>query len=83
MHETASSMALAVLRIFSHLSFVISQFGGVTSQSEGGFRELRKTFYTALDILSADGEASERFVRQIGTQKGESEYTCFSRMNSY
>lgn len=66
----ASTVALSVLQIFSNLSFVISQFGGVTSQTEGGFTELRRTFYTALDVLSADVDASETYVRQMASREG-------------
>ncbi|KAF9010153.1 hypothetical protein BDQ17DRAFT_1299826 [Cyathus striatus] len=50
-----SLLALQTLQALSHLSFVISQFGGVTSTAQG-FRELKKTFYMALDIV-AQGDA--------------------------
>ncbi|TFK39012.1 hypothetical protein BDQ12DRAFT_604733 [Crucibulum laeve] len=50
-HVTPSTLALQVLRTLSHLSFVISQFGGVTTTSQG-FEALKKTFYLALDILA-------------------------------
>ena len=55
-------LALSGLQIFSHLSFVLPQFGGVTSTAQGGFSELKKVFYMALDILSADKSERERFV---------------------
>lgn len=58
-------LALSALQILSQLSFVLPQFGGVTSTAQGGFSELKKVFYTALDILSADKEKSERFVRGL------------------
>ncbi|KAF8895163.1 hypothetical protein BD779DRAFT_1497859 [Infundibulicybe gibba] len=63
---TPIHLALCTLQTLSHLSFVISQFGGVTGQ---GFNELRKTFYLALDILAAgtnetSGEA-EAWVRGV------------------
>jgi hypothetical protein len=83
LHEdvTASSLALSVLHTFSHLAFVISQFGGVTSTGKG-FEELKKTFYLSLDILaSADGSRNignseaETYVRQscvaLNSQRGE------------
>ncbi|KAF7767893.1 hypothetical protein Agabi119p4_7136 [Agaricus bisporus var. burnettii] len=54
---TSSELALQVLHIFSHFSFIISQFGGVTSTSPG-FEQLKKTFYLALDILSQVDSAS-------------------------
>lgn len=57
------AFALTALRIFSHLSFVLPQFGGVTSTAQNSFVELKKVFYTALDILSSDAAASQRFVR--------------------
>lgn len=69
---SAPEVALSVLQVFSDLSFVISQFGGVTSQTEGGFTELRRTFYTALDLLSADVAASETYVRKMSSREGMS-----------
>jgi len=45
---------------------VITKFGGVTSTSSSGLAELKRVFYTALDILSADVEASETFVKALG-----------------
>ncbi|KAF7796270.1 hypothetical protein EIP86_007445 [Pleurotus ostreatoroseus] len=62
-----SALSLTTLHILSHLSFVLPQFGGVasTSNAEGGFPELKRAFYTALDILSADSAESARFVREL------------------
>jgi hypothetical protein len=34
-------------------SFVISQFGGIVTSSDG-FKELKRVFYTTLDIIAAD-----------------------------
>ena len=62
---THSSLALSTLRTLSHLSFVINKFGGVTSTSSDGFAELKRVFYSALDVLSADVEASEIFVKAL------------------
>jgi len=62
---THSSLALSTLRTLSHLSFVITKFGGVTSTSSAGFAELKRVFYTALDVLSGDVEASETFVKAL------------------
>ncbi|KAK7048188.1 hypothetical protein R3P38DRAFT_3256846 [Favolaschia claudopus] len=59
------ALALTVLHTLSDLSFVVSQFGGVTTTASPGFVELKKTFYLALDILSKSREESERFVRQL------------------
>ena len=64
---THSSLALSTLRTLSHLSFVITKFGGVTSTSGVGFAELKRVFYSALDVLSADVEASEAFVKSLDT----------------
>ncbi|KAJ3574471.1 hypothetical protein NP233_g1749 [Leucocoprinus birnbaumii] len=48
---SSSELALRVLEILSCFAFIISQFGGVTSSSQG-FEQLKKTFYLALDILA-------------------------------
>jgi hypothetical protein len=61
---TSSTLALTTLHALSHLAFVISQFGGVTTTSQG-FSELKKTFYLALDILAQSEEESDRFVREL------------------
>ncbi|KAF7346109.1 hypothetical protein MSAN_01837600 [Mycena sanguinolenta] len=60
-----SALALTVLHTLSDLSFVISQFGGVTTTASPGFVELKKTFYLALDILAKSEPESERFVREL------------------
>jgi hypothetical protein len=62
---THSSLALSTLRTLSHLSFVITKFGGVTSTSSAGFAELKRVFYSALDVLSVDVEASETFAKAL------------------
>lgn len=62
---THSSLALLTLSTLSRLSFVITKFGGVTSTSTAGLAELKRVFYSALDVLSADVEASETFVRSL------------------
>lgn len=70
---TPTSVALITLQTLSHLSFVISQFGGVTSQGQG-FGELKKTFYLAVDVLvqerdgvrdDAEQGEGERFVKEL------------------
>lgn len=48
---TPATLALQTLHTLSHLSFVISMFGGVTTATQG-LEHLKKTFYLALDILS-------------------------------
>jgi hypothetical protein len=60
---TPSFIALQALHTLSHLSFVISQFGGVTSTA-GGFGELKKTFYLALDILAQAGDKADAYVEE-------------------
>ena len=62
---THSSLALSTLRTLSYLSFVITKFGGVTSTSSVSFAELKRVFYTALDVLSGDVEASETFAKDL------------------
>lgn len=78
-HVTSRSLAETVLRTLFHISFVVSQFGGVivTAASEDpGFKELRKVFYLAIDVLSSgeflqehqileQREVCERFVREL------------------
>ena len=64
---TPASLALQVLQTLSHISFVISQFGGVTTTTQG-FEYLKKTFYLALDILAQaddDGSKAEAYVQQV------------------
>ncbi|KAF7365404.1 hypothetical protein MVEN_00412900 [Mycena venus] len=60
-----SALALTVLHTLCDLSFVVSQFGGVTTTASPGFMELKKTFYLALDILAKSEEESNRFVREL------------------
>jgi len=43
------------LRSLYNLSFVISQFGGIVSTG-AGFKELKRAFYMAIDIMEADLE---------------------------
>ncbi|KAG6829465.1 hypothetical protein H0H92_004427 [Tricholoma furcatifolium] len=77
---TPHVLAKSILRTLSHLSFVVSQFGGVTATAvsdDPGFVELRKVFYLALDILSAQEQSNrsqlaspvlnpiENFVKEI------------------
>jgi len=52
-----SKLALRVLEILSCSAFIISQFGGVTSTSQG-FEHLKKTFYLALDILAQESHGT-------------------------
>lgn len=78
---TPSSLALITLRTLSHLSFVVSQFGLFTTSSpDESFKELKKTFYIALDIL-ADGKVqAERFVREVCVQNEGAKIQFFLRL---
>ena len=51
-----SSIACSILRSLYHLSFVISQFGGIASPTES-FKELKRVCYMALDIVAADPDS--------------------------
>lgn len=62
--SSPQALATAVLRTLSRLAFVIHQFGGVTASSAGGFPELKRAFYMALDVLASDPAESERFVTE-------------------
>lgn len=84
-HQTSSlsspaTLAQTTLLILSRLSFVVSQFGGISSMGvaaeESSFKEMRKTAYLALDILasgsgagSEDGSIpiTERFVDELAS----------------
>ena len=56
---TPATLAVQILETLSHLSFVISEFGGVTTTAQG-FEQLKKTFYLALDVLAqGDGPAGD------------------------
>lgn len=74
------AIALEALHTLSHLSFVMPQFGGVASTSEGGLPELKRAFYMALDVLSASEVEAGRFVQELcrhsgtTTAKGKGEF---------
>ncbi|KIJ57207.1 hypothetical protein M422DRAFT_773864 [Sphaerobolus stellatus SS14] len=61
-----SSLARTLLRSLYDLSFVISQFGGVVSTGTG-FKELKRAFYMAIDIIDADldSEATDTFATSL------------------
>ncbi|KIY44787.1 hypothetical protein FISHEDRAFT_50619 [Fistulina hepatica ATCC 64428] len=67
------TLATTTLDALSHLSFVISHLGGVTSAS--GFVELKKTFYMALDVLASDTMQSDVFARRIISSRRGMNYT--------
>jgi len=49
---TPPSLALTSLQTLTHLSLVISQFGGITK----GFEQLQKVFYLSIDIILAPSQ---------------------------
>ena len=58
-----ASLARLLLQTLSNLSFVITKFGGVTSTARTSvFPQLRRLFYSALDVLSTNQVASGNFV---------------------
>lgn len=70
--SSASDLCCSILVTLSSISFVIATFGGVTAgaspnaDGEGrSFPELKKVFYMAVDILSANASASEEFVEHL------------------
>ncbi|KAF7299206.1 hypothetical protein MIND_00869300 [Mycena indigotica] len=75
--EPPSSIPLTVLHTLHHLSFVVSQFGGLSTAAQPGFAELRKTFYLALDLIAA-GTASDTFVKElVGHTSGDLAKTAY------
>lgn len=68
---TPASIAWTLLQDLANLSFVITKFGGVTSTARvSDFPQLRRLFYSALDVLSTDQAASEKLVVSLcQTQK--------------
>lgn len=70
--QSPSDLCCSILVTLSSISFVIATFGGVTAgaspnaDGEGrSFPELKKVFYMAVDILSANASASEEFVEHL------------------
>ncbi|KAG1733052.1 uncharacterized protein EDB91DRAFT_1150240 [Suillus paluster] len=59
---STSMLAVTVLQTLSHLSFVITQFGGA---GHGAFNELKRLFYLALDVLGNDVTESDKYVRDL------------------
>ncbi|KZT23412.1 hypothetical protein NEOLEDRAFT_1069606 [Neolentinus lepideus HHB14362 ss-1] len=63
--HSPSSLALLSLDTLAHLSFIISQFGSISATTAGGFKELKKTVYTALDVLASDKKESDNLVKGL------------------
>ncbi|KAF8648125.1 hypothetical protein AX16_006390 [Volvariella volvacea WC 439] len=68
-NTTPQSMASQTLYALFHLSFVITKFGGVTTTSVHGLRELKKAFYLAIDVISQGSlRECEDFVEELSTR---------------
>ncbi|KAJ3850651.1 hypothetical protein EV368DRAFT_44806 [Lentinula lateritia] len=67
--SSPASLSLTTLLTLFRLSFVGSQFGGISSmgvREEASFKEMRKAAYLALDILASGPEdVLERFVDEL------------------
>ncbi|PCH40275.1 hypothetical protein WOLCODRAFT_162231 [Wolfiporia cocos MD-104 SS10] len=59
------TLAADILRTLSYLAFVIQQFGGVATTGPASFPELKRVFYTALDVLSASAPSCESYVDEL------------------
>jgi hypothetical protein len=66
-----STLALTTIRTLFHLSFVLSQFGGVTTTASSGFPELKQAFYLALDMISVDQKACEDLISSLNLEVGQ------------
>ena len=71
--SSSHGIALDVLHILSHLSFVMPQFGGVSSTSDSGLPELKRAFYMALDVLSTSETEADRLVEELCHAEGVAE----------
>lgn len=60
--SSTSTLAVIVLQALSHLSFVITQFGGA---GHSAFDELKRLFYLALDVLGSDVTESNKYARHL------------------
>ena len=66
-----ASLACEVIKIFSRIAFISSKFGGLSAQGEGSFREYRRAFYIALDIVLASPPHGERLVQTLVMHRRE------------
>lgn len=68
-------LSLQTLHTLHTFSFIITQFGGVTttSTSAADFPELKRVFYLGLDVLSSEKAVSGEFVRGLcSVEEGKS-----------
>ncbi|KAE9405702.1 hypothetical protein BT96DRAFT_915910 [Gymnopus androsaceus JB14] len=72
--SSPASLSQTILLTLSRLSFIVSQFGGISSMGTAAdassFKEMRKTAYLALDILasgSGSEDVAERFVDELAS----------------
>lgn len=63
-NPTAVSLATLTLKTFFHLSFILSQFGGVTAGSKA-FPQLQETFFLGLDIIGSQPAAAEQLISEF------------------
>jgi hypothetical protein len=62
---TPSSLALTTLQTLTHLSLVISQFGGIAK----AFEQLQKVFYLSVDIILAPSRQKDQIMKGGRKQK--------------
>jgi hypothetical protein len=67
---TSGGLASGILGTLFHLSFISSKFGGLTADG-GGFTEQKRTFFAALDVISADSGASEVLLSSLVSNPGK------------
>ena len=63
------NLALEILHTLYHLSFIISEFGGISPESNS-FTELKRITYLAHDILSQQPKEADVFVTYISSGVG-------------
>lgn len=66
-----ASLACEVIKIFSRIAFISSKFGGLLAQGEGSFREYRRAYYTALDVVLASPPHGELLVQNLVMHRRE------------
>lgn len=62
-------LASEVIKVLGCLSFISIKFGGLSAQGESSFREYKRTFYTALDIVIASPPQGRQLVNQLSEQR--------------
>ncbi len=67
--DSSPQIASLILQTLSHTAFISSKFGGVISDG-GGFKEQRRLFFSSLDIVGSDSEASETLLDVLSRRTG-------------